>query len=165
MEGVIMALIRRTGRRPSPREALDLTPGFRQMMSEFDPWFERATQNLWPGDVTAFSWSNGYPADLFETDNDVVMEMAVPGMDVSDINVHIEGRQLTIEGSLPEVSDGEKQRYWLQSIPRGEFRRTVTLPSNVDVESVHAHVKDGMLTLRLPKTPESRSRKIDIKVD
>jgi HSP20 family protein len=160
-----MALIRRTGRRPSARDAFDLTPSLRQMMSEFDPWFERATQHLMPTDVAAFTWSNGYPADLFETDDDVVLEMAVPGMDVNDINVHVEGRQLTVEGNLPEVTDGEKQRYWLQSIPRGEFRRTMTLPSNVDVESVHAHVKDGMLTLRLPKTPESRSRKIDIKVD
>jgi HSP20 family protein len=107
-------------------------------------------------------WSNSYPADLYETGDNVVLEMAVPGVQVQDLDVSIEGRQLTISGTFPNFSENEERRYWLQTIPRGQFSRTVSLPAGVDVDSVDARVHEGLLTLTLPKAVSARSRKIEI---
>jgi HSP20 family protein len=106
--------------------------------------------------------SNSYPADLFETGDNVVLEMAVPGVQVQDLDVSIEGRQLTISGTFPNFSEKEERRYWLQTIPRGQFSRTVSLPAGVDLDNVDARVHEGLLTLTMPKAASAKARKIEI---
>ena len=108
--------------------------------------------------------ASGYPVDMNETPDEVVLWMAVPGVAVDDLDVRIEGRQLAIQGRFRE-EDSEGRRYWLQTIPHGEFRRTVTLPSQVDTDDVHAKVERGMLTLSLPKASDASARKIDVYAD
>lgn len=128
---------------------------FASALSEFD--------RLWSemGGQSATATPVHYPVDLYETGEHLVLEMAVPGVRGNDLDVSIEGRQLTIRGKAPEV-EGEDRRYWIQSIPRGEFSRTVTLPTTVVVENVNAKVHDGLLTLQMPKVSEAQSRKIAI---
>lgn len=103
-----------------------------------------------------------YPMDLFENDEALVIELAVPGVKADDLDISVEGRQLTIRASLPAIPEGEQRRYWLQAIPRGALTRTVRLPANVDVDGVRASVNDGMLTLRMAKVAEAKVRKIEI---
>jgi len=103
------------------------------------------------------------PMDLYETDEALVVELVVPGVEADDLDISIEGRQLSIRGTLPPLPEGEQRRYWLQSIPRGAFARTVRLPVNVDVDQVQADVHDGMLTLRLAKVAEAKVRKIEVR--
>lgn len=110
-----------------------------------------------------------YPIDLYETDDSVVLEMAVPGLRPEQLDISIEGRQLTIHGVLPDgdsEESGEREeaerRYWVRSIPRGEFQRTVTVPAGVDQEKIEAHVQQGLLTLTMPKATEAKARKINI---
>jgi HSP20 family protein len=103
-----------------------------------------------------------YPMDLYETGEELVLELAVPGLQADDLDISVEGRQLTVRATLPAIPDGEKRRYWLQSIPRGAFTRTVRLPSGVDTETIKAHVHFGMLELRMPKVAEAKVRKVAI---
>ena len=103
------------------------------------------------------------PMDLYETDEALVVELVVPGVKADDLDISIEGRQLSIRGTLPAPPEGEQRRYWLQSVPRGAFARTVRLPVNVDVDQVQADVHDGMLTLRLAKVAEAKVRKIEVR--
>jgi len=103
------------------------------------------------------------PMDLYETDDAIVIELVIPGVQASDLDISIEGRQLTIRGTLPAIPEGEQRRYWLQSIPRGALTRTVRLPMNVDVDAVDADVRDGLLTLRLAKVAEAKVRKIEVR--
>ena len=133
-------------------------PGLQEVMHEFEPLFGELASPLNGGG----SWANGYPIDLYETANDVILQMAVPGISVDDIDVSIEGRQLSIQGRLPEAEAEQERRYWLRTIPRGEFRRTVTLPGQVNLDDVHARVDQGLLTLTLPKAADARVRKIDV---
>lgn len=111
-----------------------------------------------------------FPIDLYETSDEVVLVMAVPGMRADQLDVSLEGRQLTIRGTLPGDSgetgeDGseEERNYWVRAIPRGEFQRIVTVPAGVDADSIHATVDQGLLTLTLPKASEAKARKIDVK--
>jgi len=153
-----MAIVRREN---APTRSWDLDPTLRDFMSEFEPLFGELARPV----AGAGSWANGYPVDLYETPENVVLQMAVPGIAVDDLDVTVEGRQLTIQGRLPEEEGAEARRYWLQTIPHGEFRRTVTLPSQVDLENVHAKVERGLLTLTMAKAADARARKIDVHVE
>lgn len=105
--------------------------------------------------------AQAYPYDLYETDEALVLEMAVPGVTAESIDLSVEGRQLTIRASVPEVED-EGRRYWTQGIPRGEIGRTVKLPAGIDLDAVQARVRDGLLLLTLPKVQEAKVKKIAI---
>lgn len=153
-----MAIVRAQNARPVPTRGWDLTTPT-SIFKEFDNLFEQlATPML---GTTAAAWSQGYPVDLYETGDRVVLEMAVPGVQTQDLDVSIEGRQLTVSGTLPNVGDSER-RYWLQNIPRGQFSRTVSLPAGVDLDNVEARVVDGLLTLTMPKAASAKARKIEI---
>ena len=102
-----------------------------------------------------------YPVDLYETGDQLVLEMAVPGIRVDDLDIGIERRQLTIRGNFAASND-ESRRYWVQSIPHGELSRTLRLPVPVVAEQIQARVHDGLLTLTLPKVAEAKAKRIVI---
>jgi HSP20 family protein len=153
----VMAIVRAQNARPVPVRGWDLASPA-GMFKEFDQLFEQLASPL----LSTSSWAQGYPVDLYETGDTVVLEMAVPGVQTQDLEVSIEGRQLTISGTLPNVSDNQERRYWLQAIPRGQFSRTVSLPTGVDLDHVDARVHEGLLTLTLPKAASAKARKIEI---
>jgi HSP20 family protein len=145
-----MALVRT---RPTRTWGIDPEP-----FDSIDRLFERLTG---PAYATATEAVNAYPFDLYETDEAIVLEMAVPGVDADDLDVSIEGRQLSIRARAPEA-EGEGRRYWTQTIPRGDIGRTVKLPVGVDADGVAARVRDGLLTLTMPKVHEAKVKKIAI---
>lgn len=104
---------------------------------------------------------DAHPFDLYETDEALVLQMAVPGSSADDLDLSIESRQLTVRASLPE-DEGENRRYWAQSIPRGETTRSIRLPATVDADAIEARVEDGLLTLTMPKVQEAKVKKIAI---
>lgn len=149
-----MALVRRQ----QPRNGWNLDVSHvPSLFQEFDQLFNQlATPTFNQSQLT-----QGYPIDLYENGEALVLQMAVPGVNADDLDISIEGRELTIQGSLPQPQD-EGRRYWLQSIPSGEFRRTLTLPVQVEVDGVDASVENGLLTLTMPKQVEARARKISV---
>lgn len=144
-----MALVRNARTLPVRRFAIDPFEEFDRMLGEFAGPLQARTE-----------WMS-YPIDLYETDNDLVLEMAVPGVRTDDLDISIEGRQLSVRGHLPE-SEESGRRYWLQSIPRGEFSRNVRLPASVDTDGIEARVANGMLTLTMPKVAAAKVKKIAI---
>jgi HSP20 family protein len=147
-----MTTLVRTPRSPS-RWALSESP--------FDT-IDRIFEDLGSGTLFNRGDAVTYPMDLYETDEALVLELAVPGVDADDLDISIEGRQLTVRATLPALPEGEQRRYWLQSIPHGAFTRTVRLPSSVDTEQIKAQVHNGMLELRMPKVAEAKVRKVAI---
>ena len=127
-----------------------------------DPYgvFDRLFQDL--GGSVGSREDTLYPMDLYETDDALTIELAVPGVESDDLDISIEGRQLTIRATIKPVPEGEQRRYWMQGIPRGPVTRTIRLPANVDVENVKANVHNGMLTMRLAKAAEAKVRKVEI---
>ena len=104
------------------------------------------------------------PADLYETDEALILEMAVPGMTPEDLEVSLEGNKLTIRGQVKPVADERVRRYYLQEMAHGSFVRTFTLPVEVDASGVKAEFRNGILRLTLPKVAEARARRIPIEV-
>ncbi|MEX2502179.1 MAG: Hsp20/alpha crystallin family protein [Trueperaceae bacterium] len=134
--------------------------GYRTAIDPFDT-FDRVIQQMTGGSFADGSdGATSYPYDLYETDEALMLQMAVPGVSADALDVSIEGRQLTVRATVPEAETAG--RYWTQSIPRGEIGRTVKLPASIDADAVHATVRDGLLTLHLPKVQEAKVRKIDV---
>jgi len=104
------------------------------------------------------------PMDLYETDDALVLELAVPGLTASDLDVSIEGRDLTIRADVA-TPDTEGRRYWTRTIPRGQTTRSLKLPNSVDVDRVEARVQDGLLILTMPKVNEAKVKKIEIQAN
>ncbi len=107
--------------------------------------------------------------DLFETGDALVLELAVPGLGQDAITVTVEGRTLTLElgdSDASEASAEEDRRILVQGLnrPTGATRR-FTLPEGMDADGTTARVKNGLLTVTVPKAQEARVRKVDVQAE
>lgn len=100
--------------------------------------------------------------DVSEHANGIVLRADLPGVHKDDLNIELEGDQLVIDGKvrldLPEELDA---RY--AEIQTSRYRRSFTLGKDLDGENIEADLKNGVLTLRIPKRAEVLPRKISIK--
>lgn len=104
--------------------------------------------------------------DMYETPADVLVDLALPGVSPEELDVQVEDLVLSIRGRYgPGQVQGQENgaRYWVKSLPGGEFLYRLTLPVKVIADQVEAILESGMLHLHLPKAPEARTRKIEIK--
>ncbi|WP_457637964.1 Hsp20/alpha crystallin family protein [Oceanithermus sp.] len=105
------------------------------------------------------------PVDLYETDEALVLEMAVPGLSADEIDISLEGNKLTIRGENKPVEDQGVRRYYLQEIPHGTFVRSFTLPVEINADEVKAEFKNGVLRLTMPKVETARAKRIPISTE
>jgi HSP20 family protein len=106
-----------------------------------------------------------YPLlNISEDDDRVYVEAELPGMELEDLEILVHGSQLSIKGQRPEPS-GEGQTWHRQERGYGKFARLVELPFDVDQAKVEAHLRNGILTITLPKREESKPRRIEVKVN
>jgi len=102
-------------------------------------------------------------SDIFESDDKIVIRIEAPGMRKEDFNVSLNGDVLTVWGEKHIDRDlGEGQWRVVQSA-YGNFRREVALPYAVQVDKTLARYKDGILRIELPKSPVSRSRRVEVR--
>jgi HSP20 family protein len=121
---------------------------------EFAPLFERMF-GRWP----VFTEPEGvapYGPELEDKPDVLIVREAVPGFEAKEIDVKISGGLLTIRAEKREEKAGE-EKLW------GELERTVVLPEGLDVEHVEATYRNGVLEVRLPKLPEAKERRIEVK--
>jgi HSP20 family protein len=135
-----------------------------QMNHLFDEWMHlpstpRLFRNL--GSV------NNLPAiELKETDADLILMFAVPGMDAKDLDIQVSENAVSIVGEYKEEKLGESKGIFHSEFSYGEFQRIVPLPVNVKHEQVKAEFKDGVVTLTLPKADAAKRNvvKVDLTV-
>lgn len=127
----------------------------------------RATENASnvkpeaPGDADSVETSDWYPAaDSYETEGEYIVAVDLPGIDRSTLEITVDDDRLTVKGKRAE-NDLVQQ---ISECPRGDFLRTFSVPSSVDQNDIKAEYKDGVLRVRLPRQPERKSQRIEIKV-
>lgn len=103
--------------------------------------------------------------DVAETGGSVVVKAEVAGMDPKDIDISLAGDTLTIKGEKKQEEKKESENYYRMERRYGSFQRVVSLPTTVDPQKVTATYRNGILTITLEKTEESRPKAIDIKVE
>jgi HSP20 family protein len=109
-------------------------------------------------------WNAQTPAvDVREAEDEYVMEAELPGLTEKDIDLNVEENILTLSSKKEENKEEEKNGYLISERRKHEFARTFVLPKDVDREKIKAEFKNGLLVVSIPKKPEAKPRKIDVK--
>ncbi len=101
--------------------------------------------------------------DVYETDNDFIVQSTVAGVKSEDLDINIENDMVVIRGSRHQESGAEDKKYYYQECYWGSFSREVILPEEVDGSRAEASVKNGVLTLKIPKAGKKKKKKVAIK--
>ena len=125
----------------------------------FEDASQRRASEANPSDeVEAADWYP--PADVYEDDGEYTVAVDLPGIDRATLDISIDDNRLTIKGNRA----GEETTRHRAECPRGKFLRTFSVPASVDQEDIGADYKDGVLQVRLPKRPERKAQRVEIKV-
>lgn len=104
-----------------------------------------------------------FPAlNIWESDNNLYVEAEAPGLKMEDIEVFVKGQELTIGGGRKDAGESDRA-YHRQERGVGSFSRVLRLPVEIDPQNVEATLKDGVLTITLPKAQAAKPRKIEVK--
>lgn len=115
------------------------------------------------------SWQHagesGPPADLYETEDAVIIRLAIPGGDSGALTLTIGEESIRVRGETPPPAAWTEHTvvHW-QHIPFGRFDRSVPLPSPVDSKTSRARFVHGILEITLPKQSAARARTVPITV-
>ena len=101
--------------------------------------------------------------DMYQTDNEVVVRAAIPGVKTDDVQINVTGEMLTIKGETREKEEVKEKAYHLREQRWGSFERTIALPTDVIADKAKAEFENGILTITLPKAEEVRPKSITIK--
>ena len=110
-----------------------------------------------------FPRTRGFPAvNVWEDAECFCVEAEIPGVNMDDVEINGAGNELTIKGRR-EPLDAEDLTYHRQERGFGEFTRVVTFPADMDTDKVEATLKNGVLTITLPKAQAAKTRRIAVK--
>lgn len=127
------------------------------LISDFDRIFDNIFYDL-P------VWNTHTPAvDVRETAEGYTIEADIPGLTEADIEVKVENDLLTISSVKSEQKEEKREGYVLRERASNSFRRSFSLPKDVDREHIDAGYRNGVLTLKLAKHPEAKPRTITVK--
>lgn len=134
----------------------------RRMEEMMDRFFDEAFFRPW-------GWRRGeffgmVPVDIYETDDEYTIKATLPGVKPEDIEVTYEAGVLTIRGEVAEEKE-VKGECLVQERRFGKFSRSISLPGTIVPDKIVANLKDGVLTLRVPKAEEVKPKKISVKVE
>jgi len=101
--------------------------------------------------------------DMYQTDNEIVVKAAIPGVKTDDVQINVTGELLTIKGEVKEKEEVKEKAYHLREQRWGTFERSIALPTDVIADKAKAEFENGVLTITLPKAEEVRPKSISIK--
>ncbi len=135
---------------------------FANLRDEINTFFDGPS---WPAATQQAQLFNGWtPAlDLYQTTDDIVALVELPGMRKEDIELSLHDGMLTISGERKsDVSENDKAARSERFV--GKFRRSISLPTRVDANKVNATYKDGVLTVTLPTAEEVKPKQIQVNI-
>lgn len=152
-----MSLIRWNPTRELPAWPSEMLSIQREMNRLFDSFFRNddapAGLSMWTPAV-----------DIIERDSEYEVRMELPGVCKDDVKITIENNVLTIRGEKKQQSAEEEKDFRRIERSYGSFQRSFTLPTTVRAEKIEAAVAEGVLSVKLPKADEARSKQIEVKV-
>ncbi len=120
--------------------------------------FDRLFESLWPS-MAISQRSVAYPPiNIGEDDNNLYVRCEIPGMAIADLDLTLTDSSLVIKGERKS----ERGKYYRQERPTGVFQRLVNIQAAIARDRVTASMRDGLLEVVLPKSDESRPKKISI---
>jgi HSP20 family protein len=99
--------------------------------------------------------------DVKAHDEEYVLRALVPGLTAEDLNLEVLNNTVTLRGEF-KTEEKDQKEYLVCELPTGRFSRVITLPTALDPGKAEATIKDGVLTLRVPKAEAHRPRSIKV---
>jgi HSP20 family protein len=100
--------------------------------------------------------------DIFETEEGVTLRADMPGVSKDRLNLRVDGNNLLVEGRIGITPQDQMQALYAD-VRAAVYRRTFTLSNEFEAEKIDANLKDGVLTVRIPKRAELRPRRIEVR--
>lgn len=148
--------------RPDPWD-LSLGERFNTLREQMDRLFGAPFGELARATEFFNDWA---PAlDLYETKDELVVKLELPGLKKDEIDISLHDGTLTVSGERKADHKEERGQTYRRERFFGRFQRTVTLPQPVKADAVRASYKDGILTVTLPKTEEAKPKQIEVTVN
>jgi HSP20 family protein len=101
--------------------------------------------------------------DIIEREDKLLLVADMPGVKPDDLDIRYERGELTIHGKVQPRAGAEQQSYLLREYGVGDYYRAFQIGKGIDSSKIEAELKDGVLTLQLPKTEAAVPRRIAVK--
>jgi len=101
--------------------------------------------------------------DVYQTENEIVIQSAIAGVKPQDLDISIEEDFISIKGVRKQPNEKEEKNYFYQECFWGSFARQIILPEETDPSRAEAEMREGVLTIRIPKIERKKKRKIEVK--
>ena len=108
------------------------------------------------------NWSS-LAINMYQTDNDIVVKAALPGIKADEVQINVTGDVLTIKGEVKNEEENKDKSWHMREQRWGAFERSVRLPTDVVSDKARADFENGILTITLPKSEEVKPKTITIK--
>lgn len=101
--------------------------------------------------------------DVYQTDKDIVIKSTIAGVKPENLDVDINSEMVTVKGKRTQDDEVDAENYYYQECYWGPFSRSIILPVEIVTEKAEATMKNGILTIRLPKMEVARTRKLQVR--
>ncbi len=133
------------------------TPRFRSLLDRF-------FGEEFPDYPLSRLWDDGLlPVDISQNDHEMIVRASVPGFKKDEVEIHLSDGVLSIKAERRSESETSDERYYRKERSYGALSRRVALPGLVGNAEAAAELNDGVLTVRVPISEESRPKRIAIK--
>ena len=130
------------------------------LQNQMNRWFDSALQG-WPGDSNGTTqWTP--VADIYESENELVVNLDLPGVDPKMVEIRVENNILSIRGERQFEDKQNKDNFHRVERSYGTFGRAFTLSVAVDADKIRANYKAGVLSIALPKAEAAKPKRIQI---
>jgi HSP20 family protein len=136
------------------------TPGLGLLQDQMNDLFSRFFED-WP--MSTAGREGWMPIDVAEQDDQFTVKAELPGLKNDEIDISVQDNTLVISGEKKFEREDEKDNYYHVERRYGSFRRAVSLPASVDANKVEASYRDGVLSITLPKSEQSKAKRITVK--
>lgn len=141
--------------------ALVPTNGFTALRREMDRMFDQ----LWEGEPAVIPGEWTPAIDIADLNDTIVVKAEVPGIDPKEIQVTLDGQILTLTGEKKYEKEEKDEKHYRMERSMGSFARSIRLPAMVHEGQVSATFKNGLLTVRLPKSKVAKGAAIPVKYE
>jgi HSP20 family protein len=123
-----------------------------EFFEDFPPrrWMETFEPIGWKWPI-GIDYERAFRLDVIDRDKELVVRAELPGVEKDDVKVEITGDRLLIEAERKFEEEEEKENFYRHELGYGSLMRTVVLPEDVDADNVQAELKEGILSITLPK--------------
>ena len=135
--------------------------GFRSLQDEINELFDI---DRTPAPSGLFDRNISPAIDVVEGDQNFTIRCELPGLEQNDLDLSVVSNVLTIKGEKKDRNKEKQTAYFKKECWSGSFQRTISLPNSADTEKISAVLKDGILSIELPKKEEAKPKQISVKI-